>query len=330
MRDRIVSIEAFRFIFMVVLCLFHFSEYVTIYHGYLVVEFFFVLSGVLLYNSIRQNENIGTLGFAIKRYKRLWIEYSIAATFSFFALSRSKMISLNIDDLLNFILSYLSELLLLPSGILFPRYVNGPSWYISILLIVSFVLYPFLKKYRQQTLTMFLPSIFILCLLLVFSNAHLYACGDIWSLFRGFADISLGIMLGHFLYVKKDFLKNSTFIINTLSLISLLFILLLIFSKHSDENDVYIFIFLPVFIIGLFYEGTLYNKYLNTTIWRTLGGISYSMLLIHYFVRGLLVYFNIGNYMGNIAMILCYLFLVIVLSFCLKMMADKLRLLLGW
>lgn len=46
-------IEFYRFLFMCVICLWHFRGIVPTFHsGYLPVEFFFILSGYLLYNTV--------------------------------------------------------------------------------------------------------------------------------------------------------------------------------------------------------------------------------------------------------------------------------------
>lgn len=336
MQQKNVSIEAFRFIFMIILCLLHIEGMIHIQnHGDLVVEFFFMLSGYFLYRSFLGNPKRSTIDFTIKRFKRFWIEYVIATVPIFFLYQRGVMSSLTWDTLLNFILHFFSDLLLVHRIGIFPNPVNGPTWYLSVLLFGGGFVHALLRKDRQLTVSIILP---VICLV-VYSYFFKQGCQteiDHWEvvyglsmpLLRGIADLGLGIMLCHLIQSKPQLIEGHQLLINITSCVSLVFIFLLFFCKN--QNDAYMLLFCPIFMIGLFSPKSWLHRAFQSQIWVFLGGLSYEMLLVHMAVRAPLIFFNIYEKISTYALVLIYLSAVLLLSYLLKQVGKYIRVKLHW
>lgn len=65
MQKKMNSIEAFRFIFMLIICIWHYQSTEALAHGYMAVEFFFMLSGVLMFFSANKEEALGTFEYTL-------------------------------------------------------------------------------------------------------------------------------------------------------------------------------------------------------------------------------------------------------------------------
>lgn len=76
LKEKNRAIEAFRFLFMLMICLWHYSNsHDILKHGYLGVEFFFILSGVFIYKAL-DKPNLNTpLEYFVKRWKRFNPKY---------------------------------------------------------------------------------------------------------------------------------------------------------------------------------------------------------------------------------------------------------------
>lgn len=64
------SIEAFRFIFMLMICIWHYKSTEYMAHGYMAVEFFFILSGLLMYFSVSKPNALGVFDYTLRKMKR--------------------------------------------------------------------------------------------------------------------------------------------------------------------------------------------------------------------------------------------------------------------
>ncbi|HAL58668.1 MAG TPA: hypothetical protein DCP64_04210, partial [Sarcina sp.] len=78
-----LSIELFRILFTFVIVIHHASSFpggdTCLRHGYLCVEFFFILAGFFLYRSFRAEKEHSTFAYLKKRLRRLYPEYLFAA-----------------------------------------------------------------------------------------------------------------------------------------------------------------------------------------------------------------------------------------------------------
>lgn len=72
------AVEALRFIFMVMICIHHSHFLPQMHHGYVAVDFFFILSGVFLFRTYLKSNAPSLLEYNIKRIIRFIPEYTIA------------------------------------------------------------------------------------------------------------------------------------------------------------------------------------------------------------------------------------------------------------
>ena len=334
MQQKNMSIEAFRFIFMTVLCLWHIGDMVHIfYHGYLIVEFFFILSGIFIYQTYRKYPRLGIYDYAIKRFKRLWVEYFIVTIIVF---CMYKRMCLSDPSLFNMktLSQFFSETLLLQNIGFFFAPNNWASWYLSVLLIGSVIIYSLLKNYGRHVLQFIMPTTCIAIYTLLFSLGD-ERTFEHWEtiyglnmpLLRGIADMSVGVLLSHILYTRKSFFIHHIRKVNISSILCCIFIFIILYVEKQD--DAYMLLFIPPFIVGLFCENSLLNKWFTGTVWHFLGGLSYEMYLMHIVIRGILRYTGLSQ-LSSYLLIVIYLTLVIISAYLLKQVGKIIRAKIGW
>lgn len=336
MKEKNLSIEAFRFIFMTLLCLHHIEGMVHIMnHGYLVVEFFFMVSGYFLYASFLRNPDRGTLDYTIKRLKRFFVEYTIALVPIYFIHQRKVLASLTWEDTPNFVMRFFSELFFVHRIGIYPDATNRGTWYLSVLVVGGGILYALLRINKRLTLSVILPLVCITVYSYFFVqgtcthiNRWEVVNGISLPLMRGIADMGLGIILCHIIQSKQKILNGHPLLFNIASVISLIFIMLLMFCYR--QNDAYMLIFCPIFLAGLFSGKSWFHKVFSGKIWAFLGELSYDMLLVHFIVRAPLIYFNIYQMMSPFELIIIYMTFVLVLSYLLKLVGERIRAKLQW
>ena len=80
MKDRNTPIDALRFLFMFVLCMIHYDydfSVTSLYHGYFVVEFFFMVSGFYIYTTYQKHPETGCFDYTINKVKKFVVPVSI-------------------------------------------------------------------------------------------------------------------------------------------------------------------------------------------------------------------------------------------------------------
>lgn len=262
MPQKNISIEAFRFFFMAILCLWHLLyERGPFNHGYLVVEFFFMLSGALLYKSFLSHPKVGVLDFTLCKFKRFWVEYFLAMLLTLLVYHRgiiSQMTTGASDSLEQsfcILLQLTAESFMLRCGI-FQYIINHPTWYLSVLLVGGALLYALLRHYHHKAISLFIP---ILCLLVYGLFFPMGTANSIeqWEtingfslpLLRGVADMGLGIITYEVLRLKSASIESHSLWLDISSIFCLSVILLLFILPV--QKDAFIIIFMPVFIMGL-------------------------------------------------------------------------------
>lgn len=85
--NKIGSIEAMRFLFMLIICLWHYQGVNGFFsHGYLGVEYFFILSGILLFKSSQKQHAPTPIDYTCSKIKRFMPQY-LTAMFLMFIVS---------------------------------------------------------------------------------------------------------------------------------------------------------------------------------------------------------------------------------------------------
>lgn len=341
MRERNISIEAFRFIFMTILCLWHMETGIHFQnHGYLVVEFFFMLSGVLLYNSFLRHPEVGVLDFTIRKYKRFLVPYMLAMIPTFFMYYRGVYDILSADTETTFegcfcfFLQLIADLFMIRGGI-FPPMGNSPTWYLSVLLISGGLLYALLRHCHRQTISIIIPIACLLVYGFFQNNPHHQGFDQLGTinnlsmpLIRGFADMGMGVLTFEVFLKKQVNISQHRKWVDAVGIFCLGIIILLIILKV--QRDLFAIIFLPIFIIGLLCQQSCWNRWFTSKLWVFLGGLTYEMLLMHMFVRGPLVKYELHQWLNPWLLGSIYLALVMLCSYLLKYTSKKIQKRLGW
>ncbi len=277
------SIEALRFFFMLMICYWHYHRGEIFVHGYIAVEFFFILSGFLLFKSASKENVLSDIDYTRKKFLRFLPDNLIAiccAYFFYIALPAIGGGNSNFDDWIRII----PETLMLQNIGFYLGGLNTPMWYVSVLLWGGAILYALLR-YNKQLFTKVLAPIIVITGYTYLFNIN--PDGSIESftnngilcppMVRGISDMSLGILIASI--ASKDIIRYGCI----WDLASFVSIILIIYISMSDECfDRYSLICYSVMVFTCFQPSSTLNKLFKANVWGHLGGITYQMLAYHY------------------------------------------------
>lgn len=319
------SIEFLRFLFMSILVAWH-GGFHFFAHGYLVVEFFFILSGYFIYTSLIKNDK-GTLQYTVDKIKRTYLEYIIACVFMFGLISLHAFVYKNQNLTLDNIFMFISELLLLQNVGIFNGGFNYPLWYFSVLIWGGGGLYALLKYNKRLTLNIILPLYILLFYTYIFGKGDSIECWDkdifYIPMLRGLADMSVGIMTAKLSLMILPEIKKSSLLFDFISVLS--FVLLLFVFYIDKAYDRYVLIFIPFLILNcVCTKGFLYRLF-NRKCFSQLGGITYEMYLLHAPTIMILIFITKNIEVNNILKYIIYLLIITICSKCMKIVCTYLN-----
>ena len=228
--------------------------------GYIAVEFFFLVSGFYFAKSVLkgryQKSKIGkeTIQFIWKRLKKLLpyliIIYILSIILYYFWFKPP----LTISELVN---SVWSLLMLKVIGFRAP-YINGATWYITVLFLSMLILYPLLKKHKENFILIASPLIVLLCLGHLYHNDiglnHSYL---IWKKFfytgfiRGFAEINIGFII-YYINQKCKKIEYTNIGKSILTIIPwILLITVLVVTSFIPRHNEYDYVLLLMIMISI-------------------------------------------------------------------------------
>ncbi|MBQ4103518.1 MAG: acyltransferase [Clostridia bacterium] len=219
----IPMIDFWKFIFTIIIILYHankmegFEKANLFPYGYIVVEFFFMVSGFFMAKSICaiQSTPIKNLGdetwrFTFKKTNSFYTPFFVAFWIHF--VIRMIIEEVEAPDLYLEITHTIRELTLTySSGITFGRYHNGPTWYISSMIIAMFIIYPFLRKFFKTFSSVFAPTFALLTYAYL---QHEYSSINLSAHFGKYLSLGLlravcGICVGIFIFHLVNKVKSS-------------------------------------------------------------------------------------------------------------------------
>ena len=132
------SVDALRFLFMCVICLWHCHPLSPwLHNGYIAVEFYFMVSGFLIYRSFLRHPDVGVLDFTWKKVRRFAIPFWISILL-LMAIDRKQYIllsSFSPDGIIETWFAHLHEFFFCQCMGLTDRIaINHPLWFLSILM----------------------------------------------------------------------------------------------------------------------------------------------------------------------------------------------------
>lgn len=340
------SFGIWRIVFTLAIMLFHFvdgtpfySEYPMFkYHWYISVEFFFILSGFLMMQHIENSPDEDELGYIKKRIIRLYPEYFIA--FMIMAVLRSFLKGLNIFKII--IPNWLELFMLQSIGTNTFPYLNNPAWYVSALLIGSYIIYFLIKRYRIVFLRFIGPLLIMLCFSYMFRE---YGRLENFYHTEGFLLNSaliravMGLTIGTYCYLiakkNKAVIENIPAIIRTIAETGI-FAGVLAFALLIEDGE-YDFWFVALFATGIVLasQNRSFNRLNDTFIVKGLDKISYSMYLSHFTVMIILGnllktssewnWINVFIYIAVTIMVACVYYFIAnaVIKYWQRSMAEK-------
>lgn len=206
-------VDFWKCIFTVAIILYHankmegFEKANLFPYGYIFVEFFFMVSGFFMAKSVfkMQSKPINSIAnetwrFTLKKASGIYIPVFVAFWIHFAI--RMHIEKLEYQDVLLEITHSIRELTFTySSGLTIGRYHNGPTWYISSMLIGMFLIYPILRKYFNTFSSIVAPAFALLSYAYLqknHSSINLSSHYGEWiclGLFRAICGLCVGIFI---------------------------------------------------------------------------------------------------------------------------------------
>lgn len=342
-------IDFLRFIFSLCILFYHSWIFAGTFgngilnHGYLAVDFYFIVTGYLMINSSRKNKSNDTtilkdsFIFIYKKIKNIFPALLVTFLFGVLLVYGKNIIFSPSILLSNTLLPELLQLSILGYDLT----VNSSWWYISAMLLVLALLYPIAKKYSDDYSRYIAPLIIIFTL--GFINMHAININDPvridYFLRNGFYKALIFIPLGNISYIVTKKIKEIDFKKYTLIVLSIIEILLytiLILNMHYFFMGTFLFALLLMLNISLTFSGiTFLSKMFKNNIWKKLGNYGFYIFLCNISVRTYIQrnYLNLGfsynellfRFIINsclLALILYIIVEIIYMKFILKKLSD--------
>ena len=322
------AIEWYRYFFTVFICILHIKEYagdpVPFGGAYLAVEFFLLLSGFLLMQSIDRHPAEGdaetaTLKFMKSRFLRFYPQYIL----SWVLLAAYVVFIRHSVSIKEVVIGYWDEILMLQmlgAG----RTFNAAMWYVSALFIVSGIVYYLAAKNKKFFTHIFAPCAALLIYSYFYQTRGMLA-GVNWNnllivrdgFWRALAGICLGCVIYEvYVYVEKmtggghQFpLLRTLYEAGTVGLLSVMF-----YRAGCSPKDFPLTGMMGLLILSVMCGSTSEGSYLTRFLcrFRIDGRYAYAMYCNHWVVNYLIRDYYPGR--PFYWMLVVYLGLVILLS----------------
>jgi len=154
------NLEFYRIMFTVLVCVHHMRTYSFIKHGYLAVEFFFIISGFMLYKTYK-SKNLSPKEYFLGRLKKLYPQYLFGLIVVTLYLGVIFYLRQDFSSIKDLILQSISEPFLVQRLGIWPNGNNYPLWYLAVLVWGGILLYSLLYK-KEYFVTHIFAPVFIL------------------------------------------------------------------------------------------------------------------------------------------------------------------------
>lgn len=337
------EIEFLRFFFAVLIVLHHskflFTKTPSILPaGSLSVEFFFLLSGVLMMASVEKSlitERVllnlcQSVKFIARKYKVFVVELILSEIIGvLFFIPRFITDGGGVRFVTG---SFLNDVLLLRmTGFIDSELsVNGPTWYLSSMIICMLFIHILLyvKNKHIYRITMAV-AVLIVGILLVFCRSLRDPTGVIAYVYKGnlraFSELCIGTMIFYAIRKFKNMqLSRRKRVFLTICKYCLIVFIVFLMQKSTGLFDFICMFFIGTVILIVFSEQCIDSAIFNNRICEWLGAFSLPMFLCNSFVAKNLRLFCPVN-ISNAALLILYIVIVAILSFVVYVMASFIR-----
>lgn len=319
------SITVWRIIFTYMILIFHFDNKYCLSTGfdlaigwYIGVEFFFIVSGYLLYTGMDKLSEICHSGwdYFVYRYKRIYPYYLGAFIFSFIFYFATRK-SAGIMDMVSFLSNDFFEVFAL-HGIGLDdgwSYLNNTSWFISIMFISGFIIFHCLLKWRENFCNFVAPLIIMISFSYLYRNMHgigavvqISGLYNNQALMRGLADMCLGIMAARLNGYLKEHYSNTRWI-RPAGVLGFVFVILCSLKFGNSTTD-FLYVMILTVSVAIAFLPSEHKIFRHRFIHRW-SAITMSMYFVHDAFRT----FIFPTYLGipeSIGMKFAYLFLYLL------------------
>ncbi len=335
-------ISLWKFILCIVIAVYHGkaffpSKTIPVFKGgYIAVEFFFLVSGFYFAKHVlKEKYNKNTIGK--ETFEFMWKKIKYFFPYVFIVVSMTALLYLLFYEPFNvskFINSIWSMLLIRQFGFTGPLVV-GALWYLSVMLISMYVLYPLVKKHGKNFIIIVSPLIAIFglgYLSRTLGTLDLYHKGWIGFLctgtVRGFCEINIGMILYLINQKLKDikYTKFGTIVLTLLSHAILLSILFVIsFVKGYVKYDFVMLLMIMAAVQIMVSEKTYDYKIMQNHFFEYLGKLSMPIFINHPFFVSIFQYVPYCSELSNSIKMSSYIFLIIVVSMLEMKLLEYLR-----
>ncbi len=297
------EIDVLRFVFAVAVIVFHankfgFSEERFFGLGFIATEFFFMVSGYLMAASAGKyyGRDLGESTYTFIKKKILTLYPYIIPAFIIAFITRYCFSGLPFKEILiKLSLTYPEIFMFKMSGVSSFSYLNGPTWYISAMILTMIVLFPLLVKFKKKFIWIFSPVAVLLIYAYLFRNYTSLNMANKWI---GFINVGIlrstaGLCLGCISYgicEKINDLKTELTVLGRTLLIVFELLLLgasfeLMYSGYSheqSENLMYALVFiLFILVTVVFSKKTGISNIIPPALSKFLGDFSLAIYLNH-------------------------------------------------
>lgn len=302
------SINLAKVVFIYMIVIFH-SRLLDgiLNHGYIGVEFFFIVSGFFLCRSSEKYTT--TIEYMKNRIKKLYPHY-------LFSLIVMVVVSLITGHYWEEEFNCVAEIFMVQNLGFTKGGVNYPCWYMSVLLWGSLAVYLMLKyipKKIDYAVMFMLP-------ILYFMYSYIFQDGrtEIWCaehgvyvpLIRGLADLSLGVLV-HIAYqwISEKKIYDCKILKRVIEILSAIAILLLMI--YPKNLDVIIVMLMCIFIIATASIDSIGEKLGSLKISKWLSQYEYAIFLNHAVIILLFKKFIIGVAEWRVSVLLLLLIITV-------------------
>lgn len=330
-------ISFWKFMFSIMIIAFHLGsktnyENAILKNGYIAVEFFFIVSGYFMARTaLNEKEDCQNIGEETYKYLSKKIKNFFPYMLSAFFCALFIYINFNIFNSKYEIVNSIWNLFFLEASGIKTTLVIEPAWYLSAMLISMLILYPLIRRYRNNFIYLIAPIIVIFIGGWISYNYdgtlhtwRQYTGIAYKGLLRAFFELSLGTIL----YEISSKIKNINFnklgrifltIIEVLGFIAVFIIANSGFSKY----DFFELMLLSISVIITFTEKTYFYNLVSNKLFYYLENLSFPIYLNHLWIIDLIqIKFEYLGYWEKLAIIL---FFTIIFSMFIMYIIEKIK-----